>query len=135
MVSGVPACSSFRVEGGELKPAGGVPVSDRGFRYGQHFFETIAVKGGRWGFYQEHLQILQRSGGAAGFVVREEDWAVVEKAPEHPLFRGNPQEGVVRLFWTAGDGGPADPPGIGRIYFTVEHGEVGSVGGKLKLGV
>lgn len=122
MVSHVPPCTSFRLQNGELLPAGGVPPSDRGFRYGQHLFETIVVREGRWGFYDEHLEVLQACAEAAGFQMQSADRATLKTAPRHPFFNQNPHNGIVRLYWTAGDGGPTDPPGMGRVYFTVEHG-------------
>ena len=37
---------------------GGIPLDDRGFRYGQHLFESIAVRNGSALLAREHLSLL-----------------------------------------------------------------------------
>lgn len=98
-------------QAGGLEPVTGIPITDRGFRYGLHSFETLRVRNGRAEFVEAHLELLQLSPWAQKLPIAElSEW----------LNRPFACEGFVRLFVTAGDG-PASP-GIGesRIYVWFE---------------
>lgn len=88
--------------------------SDRGFRYGMSVFETIAIAEGRPLFLVQHLGRLVR--GAVellGFDAR----AVAEAAARLPL--ATLGTGVLRLYVSAGPGGPGDPvvaPAAGAMF-------------------
>jgi len=94
------------------RASGGVPLSDRGFRHGAGLFETIGVRAGRPLFWDDHLDLLCRSGDAFGF-------------PEFPAGLRPPseiagKEGMLRLHWTAGDGRPDDPIREPRLFAAFE---------------
>lgn len=90
-----------------------VPASDRGFRYGMSVFETVAVYQGRPLFLPDHLDRLAR---AAGEVVTEWPDALTVLIAQEAF-----PNGVLRVYQTAGDGGPAAPFGPGRIFLVFEE--------------
>ena len=85
-----------------------VPVTDRGFRYGMSVFETLAVCRGRKFFLEEHLQRLQRACAAAEFSFPA-DLAVA-------LAALTCDDGMLRIYVTAGDGGFSHPAEAVRTY-------------------
>ncbi len=106
--------SSFWIfQENRMKPShGGVPLSDRGFRYGQHFFETIAIRNGRPLFIQEHIDRLARLALEHHFGTdpfwREEVRAFLSTT----CF----DDGLLRLFLTAGDGALGAPIEQPRLF-------------------
>ena len=80
---------------GSFREGADVPVSDRGFRYGMSVFETVAVRGGRMLFLNEHLAALGAACLAAGFQT-ECVYALEELV--------DLSDGLVRIYVTAGDG-------------------------------
>ena len=78
-----------------------MPVADRGFRYGMSVFETLAVHRGRLLFLNEHIDRLKQACGAAGFAFPP------ELSNSLSALRMN-GEGMVRVYVTAGAGGPTD---------------------------
>ena len=55
--------------GAEFQSANGVPVTDRGFRYGMSVFESFPIRDGTGIFLEKHLAKLRgsvRSHGACG---------------------------------------------------------------------
>ncbi len=92
--------------GGVFRPGGAVPVTDRGFRYGMSVFETVAVFQGRPLFWNEHLQRLGRACAAAEFLL--------PGLPVFPSLAG--KTGLLRLYVTAGDGGPAETAEGTRVF-------------------
>ncbi len=119
----------FTIFNRNVLPCAGVPLTDRGFRFGMHLFETIAVQDGRWLFYHEHLDQLFSSAKEAGFSAAQEDLFALGSLPENAPF----SEGVVRIYWTAGDGLPGDPPAPGRIFLFQEPGDLPPLPGKVLL--
>lgn len=96
----------------------GVPVEDRGFRYGMSVFETVAICRGRPIFLEDHLERLGRAADAMG-------WGDVA-VPGIPEEGAAPQfTGVVRLYITAGPGSPSDSF-CGSAYALFEECEVGT---------
>jgi branched-subunit amino acid aminotransferase/4-amino-4-deoxychorismate lyase len=80
---------------GAFREGATVPVTDRGFRYGMSVFETLAVRGGRILFLQQHLDALNTACAAAGFRA--------DKADALGALGGLP-DGLLRIYITAGDG-------------------------------
>jgi len=98
------------------EPVDGVPLSDRGFRFGMHCFATLRVRGGCPQFWQPHLESLAEA-------VRETGWGdEPDPAMPAPDFH---DEGVLRLYATAGDGTPAGEKAPGRLLAAFEPGEIG----------
>jgi branched-subunit amino acid aminotransferase/4-amino-4-deoxychorismate lyase len=77
----------------------GLPLTDRGFRYGMSVFETVAIRDRRPLLLEPHIQSLERSIDRVGFLPPE-DWsqAVRTQTLAPPI-----AEGVVRIYVTAGD--------------------------------
>jgi branched-subunit amino acid aminotransferase/4-amino-4-deoxychorismate lyase len=91
----------------------GVPVADRGFRYGMSVFESFPLSDGRAPFFQQHLVRLQLACEAVGFALPEiEGWA--------DLFAGS---GFARIYVTAGDGGVTEDCEQCRVFVLVEERE------------
>ena len=55
---------AWRFQSGLWKPCAGVPIEDRGFRYGMSVFETVAIHRGRAVFLEAHLERLIRAAHA-----------------------------------------------------------------------
>lgn len=94
----------------------GVPIEDRGFRYGMSVFETVAIRSGRALFLKAHLERLIRATESLG-------WGdvVVNEIPDC----GRDVTGVLRLYVTAGAGTPM-APFCGSVYALFEECEVGT---------
>ena len=87
-----------------LGPAGfiagaGLPLTDRGFRYGMSVFETVAVRGSRPLLLEQHLGRLSENSTAARFLPPPQ-WI---EACRSLLARPPIAEGVARIYITAGD--------------------------------
>jgi len=83
----------------------GIPLSDRGFRYGQHFFETIAVRNGSPLFIERHVNRLVRAAHTHHFG-EETRW---QESLHNFLTTTHFEDGLIRVFLTAGEGSLADP--------------------------
>lgn len=91
----------------------GLPLSDRGFRYGEHLFETIAIHHGKALFTEEHLERF--------FQAAERFHFPLQTASHQALcsfFKTAPPSanGLARLFVTAGDGAPTAPVVAPRLF-------------------
>lgn len=96
-------------------PCVGVPLEDRGFRYGMSVFETVAIWRGRAVFLDEHLERLAQAARSYG-------WGfAVSGIPDC----GQAATGVVRVYITAGAGCPGDAF-CGSAYALFEECEVGA---------
>jgi len=109
--------NAWRCQSGLWEPCAGVPIEDRGFRYGMSVFETVAVHRGRALFLEAHLDRLSRAAHSVGW-----GEVVVPGIPEKCVEK---QDGVVRLYVTAGEGRPGDPF-CGSAYALFEGCEVGT---------
>jgi len=89
-----------------------VPLSDRGFRYGMSVFESFALRRGRVVFADEHMLRLRQAAEAAGFSFPE--------SLAFPTTWGL-QDGMGRLYITAGDGTFLDPTDRSRIFAMAEE--------------
>lgn len=116
MPTSIITFASFVLKNGYLCPKMEIPVTDRGFRYGQHLFETIAVRAGKWHGYERHLFRLRQSAREALFQATPVNLDLLDSLPSYFDF----QEGLVRLYWTAGDGAPSSLPAEGRLFLTLE---------------
>lgn len=107
-----PDCREFNR--GRALPCPGVPLDDRGFRYGMHFFETLPVVHGRPRMLQRHLDKLTDAAGQAG-------WRIPDLGPLANWLNAEPlPDGILRMYLTAGDGAPTDPVTTPRL-FTTHH--------------
>ncbi len=82
-----------------------VLLSDRGFRYGQHLFETLAVREGRMLFFEEHWERLVRAAARHHFPVADSWHEGLRRFFKQTSF----DDGVVRIYLTAGEGAPGSP--------------------------
>ena len=96
----------------------GVPLEDRGFRYGMSIFETIAVHRGRAVFPEAHLERLKRA-------AKELGWGRIDLPGIPPDCATENKTGVVRIYVTAGVGQPGDSC-CGSTYALFEDCEVGT---------
>jgi branched-subunit amino acid aminotransferase/4-amino-4-deoxychorismate lyase len=105
-----PAPRAWLSADGGWQPASGLPLTDRGTRYGMAVFETIGVHGGRALFAAEHLDLLATSARELLQVTPPEDLPAL----------GPTDTGILRIYITAGDGGPTDPVDSPRIFALFE---------------
>lgn len=91
----------------------GIPLSDRGFRYGKHLFETIAIREGVALFVKEHLERFFQAAEKFHFPLPSSCCEVLSS-----FFKKTPPSanGLARLFITAGDGSPSEPTIAPRLF-------------------
>jgi branched-subunit amino acid aminotransferase/4-amino-4-deoxychorismate lyase len=89
-----------------------LPPTDRAARYGMAVFATLGVRDGKMLFRDEHLRLLAEAA--------RELLAVAPVIPEVPL--AGDDRGTLRLYVTAGDGGPASPVTAPRVFALFEPG-------------
>jgi 4-amino-4-deoxychorismate lyase len=100
------ALKSWHWDGISITPfRGGVPISDRGFRYGQHLFESIAVRNGRTLLPVEHIELLAASAGRLGIPSPRPLFAALRRFVDSVSL----PDGMLRIYLTAGEGAPASP--------------------------
>lgn len=110
MISG---SHTFLFDGGEFQPGAGLPLTDRGFRYGMSVFETVAIRSAAALLSGEHLARLEETAAAAKFRPPE-GWLETTRALlEHPPI----EEGVARIHLTAGD----RDGGVARVALLFEE--------------
>lgn len=88
--------------------AEGIPISDRGFRYGQHVFESIAVRNGSALLVPEHLALFKVTALAKGIPLSRPLAAALRKFLLNLPTLALP-DGMLRLYLTAGPGAPGTP--------------------------
>lgn len=93
----------------------GLPLWDRGFRYGMAVFESLRCSPGHAWFSKEHFGKLRRTAEALGWPLHS-DWEV----PAETLLRTRSEEGFARVYLTAGDGSPSAPIVNPRIILFFE---------------
>ncbi len=96
-------------------PADGVPLTDRGFRYGMSLFESVRVVAGEPEFWDKHTLRLVQACGEREFALDE---AALPAAAE--MFRQTQQDGFGRIYVTAGDGALTAKAEAPRIYLFLE---------------
>ncbi len=104
----------FQCVDGAWVPCGCLPLDDRAFRYGMSVFETIAIRSGRFLFFDAHAERLVRASADSG---------MPEPAFQPPPVPGG-FDGVCRIYHTAGPGSPCDPL-RGSLFALFEALEVG----------
>lgn len=105
----------FFWNGTEFVPSAGIPVTDRGFRYGMALFESLAIRGGRVEFLQEHLDRIGAACVRCGWPVEPRIFA---RAGE--WLQQHPGSVFARIYVTAGDGGPTAPVDSPRVFVFAE---------------
>ncbi|HEY5752659.1 MAG TPA: aminotransferase class IV [Chthoniobacterales bacterium] len=118
--------TAFQFHNGEWQPCDGIPVSDRGFRYGMSVFETIGIVNGRFLFWDEHLKKLDQACVLTGFRRTQSTTCPIETGQFAIT-------GVARIFVTAGDGAASDPVDSGRIILLIEERAIMEPPAPLKL--
>ena len=101
--------------GSEFVPCGGIPVSDRGFRYGMALFESLAIREGQVEFLNAHLTRLDAACRQCRWPV---DPVALSRAGQWLEKLTNPA--FARIYVTAGEGGPAAPVTAPRILLFAE---------------
>ena len=104
------ASHAWILNGGAWEATQGLPLGDRALRYGMALFETIGVRDGLPMFWDEHMATLR----AAAEKLLGQNIGL-----SSPDLRGE-ATGVLRVYVTAGDGGPADPVTQPRIFALFE---------------
>ncbi len=120
-MSGVGARLELEWNGAEFVPVtAGVPLEDRGFRYGLALFETLRISRGRALFARDHLLTMYGSAYAVPFLGRQSKEAFV--AAERVLEDSSllPENGIARVHLTAGNGGFHETADSPRFYLTAD---------------
>ena len=94
-----------------------IPLSDRGFRYGMHLFESFARVDGHPEFLEAHLHRLNDSVLQLHYQPAP-NWLTQIRELLRQLPATASQFG--RIYVTAGDGSPASPPSQARVFLTLE---------------
>lgn len=96
----------WRWDGRAVVPhRGGVSLTDRGFRYGQHLFESLAVRDGVVLLGREHLSLLTAAAARNDFPFPR----ALATALRSFLSSAKLQDGMLRIYLTAGAGAPGAP--------------------------
>lgn len=88
----------WRLDGDRWTIASSLPLTDRGLRYGMSVFETIGVRDGQALCMEEHAKLLSSA---------VKKLLGVDFRPVAPPLETR-DRGILRIYVTAGDGGPAD---------------------------
>lgn len=109
------ASQSWIWNGSAFVPCGGIPASDRGFRYGMAVFESLAIRKGRIEFLEAHLIRLQAACRRCGWPIDPVAFTRIEEA-----FGQIAGPAFARIYITAGPGAPTAPVTSPRIVLLVE---------------
>ena len=91
-------------------------MSDRGFRYGQHVFESIAIRHGAALLVADHLSLLSLSARLQGIPCPRSLLAKLRS-----FFKSVPlADGMLRIYLTAGPGAPGSRITMPGCYLTWE---------------
>jgi len=97
---------AWRWNGQSIVLCGGhVSLTDRGFRYGQHLFESIAIRNRQPLLWIRHLELLSESAKRNRFPFPRGFLSALK----HFLKSISLPDGMLRIFLTAGDGVPCSP--------------------------
>lgn len=106
---------AWRWMGGKLSLFDGtIPLVDRGFRYGQHVFESIAIREGRALLVEEHLKLLDEASKRQQLSFSR-DLAAALRLFSDKL---NLADGMLRIYLTAGPGLPGESVRQSPCYVT-----------------
>lgn len=106
--------SAWLWQDGAFVPCDALCLWDRGFRYGMALFETLAVRQGRPLFVREHLRSLQSASLQCGFPLAADVFARIALCLDEPC--AAPLQGLLRIYLTAGTGGPGAPVDQPSVY-------------------
>jgi branched-subunit amino acid aminotransferase/4-amino-4-deoxychorismate lyase len=105
---------SWLWSGASFAPTSGVPLTDRGFRYGMSLFESLRIHNGIPLLLDEHLSLLLQSCQYTGFT--PPPGAIPACAS---LLTGLP-DAFARIYITAGDGPITAPLDNTRLFIFIE---------------
>jgi branched-subunit amino acid aminotransferase/4-amino-4-deoxychorismate lyase len=109
--------SAWRYAEGEFRLfSGELPLVDRGFRYGQHVFESIAIRKGEAFLMGDHLLLLKSSARRLRIPCSR---ALFEKLRSFPSSVAL-ADGMLRVYLTAGPGAPGSEITAPGCYLTWE---------------
>lgn len=91
-------------------------MDDRGFRYGQHLFESIAVRNSVPLLLKEHLTTLRHSAKEKGIPFSKSMEAALRAIDAGKKL----PDGMLRIYLTAGPGSPVSPIRMPALYVTWE---------------
>ena len=134
------AVKGWQFDGGRWNETASLPLTDRAIRYGMSVFETIGVRDGNALLAAEHLALLEKnartilspvgSAGPSGPLAGERADGRLGPAvptmksdissPPTPPELSSDSRGMLRIYVTAGDGGPADAVTAPRIFALFE---------------
>lgn len=104
------AVKGWRLESNRWIESLSLPLTDRGLRFGMSVFETIGVRSGQALLFGKHASLLSSS---------TRKLLGVDFAPTCPPL--DPADrGMLRIYVTAGDGGPADKVDESRVFALFE---------------
>lgn len=121
---------SWRWNASKIEHCSGVPLSDRGFRYGQHLFETIAIRNGKILFFEEHWERLIAAARRHHLLIDPSWYQSVNKFLEKKSW----EDGLLRIFLTAGEGSPLASIAKPQLFLFWEEADFPSEE-KLKTGI
>jgi branched-subunit amino acid aminotransferase/4-amino-4-deoxychorismate lyase len=104
------ATRGWRLDGDGWTTADSLPLTDRGFRYGMSVFETIGVRDGQALFVEQHAKLLSSSA---------KNLLGIDFRPVAPPLEPD-DRGILRIYITAGDGGPANAAANPRVFALFE---------------
>jgi len=107
--------TSWRWTGSRFAACNGVPLTDRGFRYGMAVFESFPVFRGRPLFLDAHYERLRHACAKSGL---EAELSGIEAL--EALLREVEFDAYARIYATAGDGGLFDGTAHGSMFVFVE---------------
>ncbi|MEI6344837.1 MAG: aminotransferase class IV [Verrucomicrobiota bacterium] len=99
-----------------LPCSGNIPLADRGFRYGEHVFESIATREGKFLLADEHLALL-------GEAARRQELKFsrgLAAGLRRFFSKMKLEDGMLRIYLTAGPGAPGEPVKKSPCYLTWE---------------
>lgn len=94
-----------------------IPIADRGFRFGDGIFETIAIQSGKAYQWKRHLARLNFSLASISLQI---DTALLEEKSKQLIKMNNAESGLLRICITRGEGGSGYLPKQGQPTVLIE---------------
>lgn len=114
----IPSSIFWHWNGENIVPFDGrISLLDRGFRYGQHLFETLAVRKGKLLFAEEHQALLTEAAERNKFPFSA-SW---QQALRDFLQNESFADGLLRIYLTAGEGKIGSPIVAPNLLLTWEE--------------